>query len=124
MKLRTRTSSRSSFSDLFLERLEARMLMSAYGVSAISAAGAVKPQVVLALIDETLPDQQLLSQSMPGVYQLRYDPHHESAKEVLHDAITAANTLGGKLASLLIFSHGAAGEFALGDQSISAATLR
>jgi uncharacterized lipoprotein len=106
-----------------VEALEARVLLSAHGSAIGSTADGVRVETSIALIDSTLPDQSLLAQSLPGVHRILYNPTRESASQVLNRAIQAAKSIGTPLQSVMVFSHGAAGEFALGEDLISLATL-
>ena len=104
--------------------LEGRMMMS------VSAAPTpLSPQHApansIALIDSTLPDQSLLAKSLPStVDRIVYNPSTQSARQVLTLAADAAKARGTKLDSLLIFSHGNDGEFALGNDIISPRSLQ
>ncbi len=106
-----------------VEALEARMLLSAHGSAAGSTTDDIHNQTSIALIDNTLPDQSLLAGGLSGVHRILYNPNRESANQVLNQAIQTAESIGSPLQSVLIFSHGSAGEFALGGDLVSLATL-
>ena len=78
---------------------------------------------VLALIDANLPDQQLLIQSLPNVQKIFFNSETESAASVLQRTIDVAKELGGNIQAIIILSHGASGEFELGDNIVSNQTL-
>jgi hypothetical protein len=109
-----------------MELLEKRVLLSAIPVvtSASSATTTTKSQpTVLAIIESTLPDQQLLLQSIPNARVIYFNPNTESATTVLQQATAAAMAAGGDISTVMIFSHGASGEFVLGDDLITSGDL-
>src|SRR5271155_3866226 len=90
-----------------LEQLEGRFLLSAAAVSGPNAEPNADPPRVLALIESTLPDQQLLIQSLPNVETIIFNPNTESAASVLERTIDVAKALGGDIQAVIILSHGA-----------------
>ena len=79
----------------------------------------------VALIDTTLPDSQtLINAALGSTRVITYDGAHESPQEVLGRVLQVIGADGRKMASLSVFSHGAAGRFELGDEFITARTLR
>src|SRR5439155_18109650 len=100
--------SRPSF---LLEPLEQRRVMSA-GVD-------------LALIDGTLPHENLLASAMlSGGHVIVYDGRHDSAADVLNRVTSWAEENGAKIGSLSLLSHASAGRFALGSDWISKGNLQ
>lgn len=93
-----------------IEGLERRLLMSgAWNV---------------ALIDSTLADSDLLVRSVDGADCVAvYDGSADSAVDILFGLAEQANSAGAQIASLAILSHGSAGQFDLGDESISSSSL-
>jgi hypothetical protein len=125
---KSRTPTRENTSDCGistgrqLEPLEARLLLS-NTVAPLSDLGIKQEIPAIALIDIRLPDQQLLVQSLPNVTKIFFDSESESAATVLQQAVNSAKDFDGSLQSVMIFSHGESGEFALGTDLISADTL-
>lgn len=93
-----------------IEGLERRLLMSgAWNV---------------ALIDSTLAESDLLVGSADGADCVAvYDGSADSMTDILSGLADQANSAGAQIASLAILSHGSAGQFALGDESISNSSL-
>src|SRR5580704_4448437 len=109
--------------NLGLEQLEARILFSTVVTASTPPDTSAHELPVLALIDASLPDQQLLIQSLPNVQKIFFNPDTESAASVLQRTIDVAKELGGNIQAIIILSHGASGEFELGDNLVSNQTL-
>jgi uncharacterized protein DUF4347 len=109
--------------NLGLEQLEARILFSTAAAASPPPVPNARELPVLALIDSSLPDQQLLIQSLPNVQKIFFNPDTESAASVLQRTIDVAKELGGNIQAIIILSHGASGEFELGDNIVSNQTL-
>jgi hypothetical protein len=102
-----------------MESLEGRTLFSAMGLNS----GKEPASISIALIDQTLPDQALLSQSMTNATRIYFNPKTEPAAAVLNAALQATDQLHAKISSLMVFSHGNAGYFSLGDELVSARNI-
>ena len=88
------------------------------------ALGADSHTTNVVLIDKNLTDSSLLASAvLPDTKVWLYDGAHESAGQVLTDLEHWAKSTDTQIQSLSILSHGAAGEFELGNQWISTTTL-
>ena len=75
----------------------------------------------VALIDRTLPQSRMLINAALGNTRvITYDGAHDSPQNVLDRVIQLSDAGGIRIASLSIFSHGAAGRFELGNDFITA----
>lgn len=108
---------------LAIEQLERRLLLNGAPVTLANPDTNEAKHPVLAIIDSTLPDQQLLIQSLPGVEKVYFNPNTESAATVLQRAIDIAKKTGATFQAVIVLSHGASGEFELGDNIITSQTL-
>ena len=103
--------------------MERRLLLSATLAGAANPVASKQELPVLVLIDVALPDQQLLAQSLPNAVKIYFNPATDSAASILQRTISIAKNLGGNFQSVVILTHGASGEFELGDNIISNQTL-
>lgn len=107
----------------YVELLESRLLFHGMSDGSVSAPPYSLSDSTLVLIDKHLIDAPLLSQSAPDARTVYFDSATESATTILKRAIHAAEIFHGRLQSIVIFSHGAAGEFELGRDLIASSTL-
>jgi VCBS repeat-containing protein len=86
--------------------------------------GAAPGAANVVLVDMNLADSLSLAYAAgAGTQVFGYDSRAQSANQVLSALVTWASETGTRIESLAIFSHGSAGQFALGDDWISSSSL-